>query len=472
MTPGPASAHMEGVIDYLQARFGLFVPPEKRKGAETRLYQVMAAQGLHGPLMMLDLLRTNSTVLQTVIDEFTVGETYFFRDPDLFALIRKTILPALQEERAPDAPLRLWSAGCATGEEAYSLAILLEEEGMAARADILATDISESALEKARAAVYGPWSLRGEDAGPLAARYFLKEGERYSLADRIRARVRFRYLNLASDFRPLAKDGLTRMDLILCRNVLIYLDEATTRAVAQRLFDCLAEGGWLLTGPSDPPLWSHAPYQTLVTSSGVLYRRARAGDQREAMPPAPANQVDGRRAGVSEDARWSGRVRWDRPRAKAGALQAAAQARHGAAAPVPAVELAAIRALADQGNLAAAQEAARAAMRHHPLSVELWYLLAFLALADGKANDAVASLRRLIYIDPGLAAAHMLLGAVLKDKGEAPAARRAFETAFALCAGRPEQEKVPLLDGETCGHLAQIARRQLEQIPPSGGAAS
>ena len=457
----PSSAGVDSAIDYLQDRLGLLIPPDRRAEIEKRIRRTIAIRGMADPDWLLHALHTDEAMFEALVNEITVGETYFFRDPASFELIRKTILPDLDRSRPAGAPIHIWSAGCATGEEAYSLAILLEEEGWAERAHILATDISRDALHKARAAVYGPWALRGDGSGQLADRYFMKDAGRFRLADRFRSRVSFRYLNLASEFRPSPKDGLTRMDLILCRNVLIYLDAATTQAVARRLFDCLADGGWLLTGPSDPPLWPYAPYKTVITAAGVLYRRI---DQADLQPMAETKilpkVLDHARPAAPPRAAF----RPDAPQLADIPSPSGPTGRRKPGANNQNIDLALIRALADQGKISAAQQAAEEVIRRVPLSVEPRYLLATLALADGRTEEAITSLRQLLYINPSLAAAHMMLGMALLGKGDLMAARRAFENTFALSAERPEQEIVPLTDGETAGDLARAAKRQFDQL--------
>ena len=259
-------------IEVVRARTGLVFPPNRRREAEAGVRRAMAKAKISDPGQFVKRLSADRHVLDHLIDELTVGETYFFREPHQFELIRRQILPELGRRRHPAATIQVWSAGCASGEEAYSLAILLEEEGLADRSRILATDISRAALARARIATYGAWSLRS-DQDDLADRYFHYKGSRLVLAGRFRDRVSFARLNLAADNYPSLKTATIAVDLILCRDVLIYFNQATVRKVAGRLLSCLADGGWLITGPSDPPLWDYAPYDTVVTPAGVFYRR-------------------------------------------------------------------------------------------------------------------------------------------------------------------------------------------------------
>lgn len=456
-------ASLDPLIDHLRARLGLAISAERTAPLQDAIRRAMCACGVRDPVDFLPLLQTDNGVFDAIVAEVTVGETYFFRDPNLFGLVRKLILPEILRSRTADAPIRIWSAGCATGEEAYTLAILMEEERLEARARILATDVSRQALRRARAGLYSRWSLRS-DTGQLAKRYFTSEGDRLRLADRFRERVSFKFLNLATEFTT-PSSAPPPSDLILCRNVLIYLDPVTIRQVARRLFDSLADGGWLLTGPSDPPLWNHAPFRTMITSSGVLYRREN-------------------RTIVQQSTGQASRLRTPPPSQpqppaveRVEAMPKAQAPRRAAPAAAPkrpqhvvkgCTGLQEIRALADRGELAAAEEALLELLARDALSVEARHLLAVLHLAAGRTADAIGSLRRLIYLDPNVPAAHLMLGALLERQGDLAGARRAFEVAFATSAERPPHESTPL-SGETAGALALTAKRRIDQVIASPG---
>ena len=182
------------------------------------------------------------------------------------------------------------AAGCASGEEAYSLAILLLEEGLAGQCRLLATDLSRATLVKARRGIYGAWSLRGE--GALAARPYLHgHGNHYVVDEVVRRLVTFDQLNMALDFDPACATGVRGMDLILCRNVLIYFDHKTVRTVARRLYESLAEGGWLITASTDPPLAGEAPFEIVATDHGVFYRSGASSPARPISPESARPEI-------------------------------------------------------------------------------------------------------------------------------------------------------------------------------------
>jgi chemotaxis protein methyltransferase CheR len=440
----------EAVACLVNQRTGLSLA-RRHDSAEHGMRRAMARAKMHDPAQYAERIAGDDAALDDLIGELTVGETYFFREPTHFQFIQQRIIPDLRSRRGSGHAIRAWSAGCATGEEAYSLAILFEQSGLE-HAHLAATDITRTALAKARQAIFSPWSLRGES--PLAARPYLTQvGKEYRLDEKIRQRVSFAYLNLALDAYPSFAAGIWGMDLILCRNVLIYFDADTVRRTAQRLHATLADGGWLITASSDPPLWELAPFEVVADADGLFYRRAGAEAAMEprtevlapigaeiVAPPDEADEVAP--ANIPEP-----------PPARA--VPKAADFPEDA---VRAIQR--VRGLANR-DAAAAMEACARALQQFPLSAELHFLQAALLLDGNRAEEALRALRRVVYLDRSLAIGHFMLGAVLSRRGDLAGAGRAYRNARDLCAARPAEEVVPLADGETAGRLAEIASAEL-----------
>jgi len=430
-----------------EERTGVAFPSGRRASAELGMRRALERAGYDDPDRYRAAVARDHALFDDLVAELVVGETYFFREPHQFAVLRNTILPALRR-LADGRPIRAWSAGCASGEEAYSLAMTFVTEGLADRSHVLATDVSRAALGRARQGVYTNWSLR--DGSDSARPYLRKVGRGYRVTDEIRRLVTFEHLNLALDVYPSFVNGTWGVDLIFCRNVLIYFDRETVSAVAQRLFASLAEGGWLVTASSDPPLGSEAPFHTVVTDDGLFYQRPVAA-------PHPFRAVDGFAwPGLSpEDG--SPRERDSHPGAPLSGLDA------GRPVDAVAAEAHHVRTLAnldvDEAERACSEAAAR-----HPFSTELHYLHAVLLLGLERGDDAVRAARRVVYLDRTLAAAHFLLGSILQQEGDSTDARRAYRNARDLAAARPPEEDVPLAEGETAGQLAERAARQLARL--------
>src|SRR5688572_28149974 len=181
------------ILALVAERSGMVFAPNRLMEAEGGIARAMRRAGADDLAAYLILVRGDGIALDDLVDELTVGETHFMRDPEQMGLIRRELLPALNRCRGGGAAPRVWSAGCATGEEAYSLAILIEEEGLSDAAVVLGTDLSTAALEKARVGSYADWSMRGVSEQFLLG-YFRHAEGRHTIIDRIRNMVRFERL--------------------------------------------------------------------------------------------------------------------------------------------------------------------------------------------------------------------------------------------------------------------------------------
>ena len=468
------------VAEIVGEHTGLSFESTRRADAETGIRRVMERVGVADVSRYVELLESGRVPLDDLVTELTVGETYFFREPAHFAFIRSDIVPDVLDRHGSDHVLRIWSAGCATGEEAHSLAILLEE--MEIRGHLLATDISRAALQRAREAAYRPWSLRGLDQARID-RFFHHVGDRWRLDARIGHSVTFQFHNLARDTYPALPAGIWGMDLILCRNVLIYFDTGSIARVARGLHESLADGGWLITGPSDPPLHALAPFMPVVTKDGVFYRKGEStrrlaipvGDVRQDVSIAEPLELE-RRAALHAPSNPAARPPYEAPPAsiEISASDVLAEARQALAAgdwesvltlthdaDNTAAAVLHIRALSNAlGSEEAARHAQRAVTRH-PLSAELHLLHALLLLDLKRHADAEQALKRVLYLDRSLAVANYLLGSTFRDRGKPDEARRAYRNARDLARARPPDEELPLADGERASALAAIADAEL-----------
>lgn len=258
----------------LAALTGIVLDADKQSLAESRLTPAMRAHGVVDFASLVDAFerRENSALMRDVIDAMTTNETSFFRDRTPFETFREHVLPNLIASRANERRLRFWCAACSTGQEAYSLAMTLDEEARALRGwslETLATDLSTAAIETAREGGYSQFEAqRGLSTGRLL-RYFHREGESWRVNEHLRARIDFRDFNLLSDYA-----GLGAFDAIFCRNALIYFEPETRRAVLARLSRALNEGGYLFLGASESTSACNA-FFTPVSPDGVWRVRRR-----------------------------------------------------------------------------------------------------------------------------------------------------------------------------------------------------
>jgi chemotaxis protein methyltransferase CheR len=265
----------------LSTESGLTFSSARRPYAEAAMRRAMAKAHFRDPSQYVAQLRSRSSLLGMLVDEVVVGETYFFRVPAQFEALRTTILPEVFSRRG-GREVRVWSAGCASGEEAYSLAIALEELGVHEATTIVATDVSLTAIETARKGIYGAWSFRGTEPSKYL-HYLRPRNGKWSVAPRLRGRIEFAVQNLARPQGTL----LGEFDLILCRNVLMYFDQATAARVGSFLAQSLARGGWLIISPADPMLVGQTGLEQVTTTAGIFYRRAQPTPAFLATAPIP-----------------------------------------------------------------------------------------------------------------------------------------------------------------------------------------
>ena len=484
------------VVRVVSNHAGLDFMPERRASVEVGIRRSMARARIEKLSEYSRRIASDGGLLRDLRDGLTVGETYVVREPSHFQFMREVLIPELRRPANLEKKFRIWSAACSSGEEPYSLAMLFEEEQMADRLFLMATDLSSAALEKAKRATYGDWSFRGE-SGQLARRHMGRSDKNYVVLESIRRRVNFSHLNLASTSYPSLVGGPWEMDLIFCRNVLIYFDRKTVREVANRMYDSLAPGGWLITASCDPTLSELAPFEAVVTSYGVFYHRRATpamilpsfgGVQTSAInialatrpfspTPVPTANAEHRRPSpASELVNAAGgnvaksKAEQDRERLLVKARDELDRGNyervislvdpHRDDAGACALH---VRALANI-DVKRAEQVCAESQAKHPLSSELSYLRSVLLADLGRIEDACAAAKKTLYLDRTLAIVHFFMGGLLKRRGDREGARRAYRNAHELCSGRPSQEEVPLSDGELAGALAEAARLQMERL--------
>ncbi len=242
-----------------------------------RAYQASDAPSMPAFAELLGSLADTDPEVQAFVGRMVVGETSFFRNQPQFEALSSRILPELiaARRRSGDLKLRVWSAGCASGEEPYSLAILLAtliEDWKSWDIAIRATDLNPFALRRASDAMYSDWSFREADPR-IVGKFFTRVGRLRRLDHACRSLVRFRRHNLATDAIPDAGQGLCDLDLILCRNVTIYFDRGLTERLADAFYASLQPGGWLVVGHTEPDITVYRRFETHEFPDAIVYRR-------------------------------------------------------------------------------------------------------------------------------------------------------------------------------------------------------
>jgi chemotaxis protein methyltransferase CheR len=234
----------------LKERSGLTLSDDKQYLVESRLVPLARKAGLGGLTeLTAQLKRGDEQLTSDVVEAMTTNETFFFRDKVPFDHFKDTVVPDLIKARAARKSLRIWCAAASTGQEPYSLAMILKDFGAALagwRIEIIATDLSQEVLEKCKAGIYSQFEVqRGLPIQKLVT-HFKQIGETWQINPDIRAMVQFRQLNLLHDFK-----NLGAFDIIFCRNVLIYFEQATKIEILNRLFKANEPDGYLFLGAAE-----------------------------------------------------------------------------------------------------------------------------------------------------------------------------------------------------------------------------
>lgn len=259
----------EVVKSIIRRESAISLENHERHYLRSRLAALAEARNETLPELMTQIRRGSSDVRTSIVEAVTIQESLFFRNTRAFALLRRRLLPRLIEARRNRRTLTIWSAGCATGQEPYSVAIAtLEHEpqltGWSIR--ILATDISEHALRRARAGIYTPFEVSRGLPGPLLEKYFEPVGLRWQVVPSVRCLVEFRRQNVLH-----AWDG-PKPDLVLMRNVLIYFDRETKGQVLERIRRSIASDALLLLGTAETT-WGVSNRWEPVNEDGTMYFR-------------------------------------------------------------------------------------------------------------------------------------------------------------------------------------------------------
>lgn len=489
------SADVERLRHFIAREFGLQFD-DSRMGLLADVLYHRARVAPHGGESYLDHLESQRppSELAALAADLTVAETYFFRNIDQFRAFSEVVLPDRLRARGVTSRLRILSAGCASGEEAYSLAIRAREHPSRPSCDVSihAVDLNPAVLARAARAYYTEWAMR-ETPESTRRRWFHARGSEWALDEAIRDAVTFEECNLAADDTTLWRRG--SYDVIFCRNVLMYFTAAASRRVVDRMAEALAPGGYLFLGHAETLRGVTSDFHLRHTHDTFYYQR-KSGDAIEdpprAAPPRPR--------GVEHDATtWTEAIRKSTQRIDALNHTATSKAQAPPVAPPrwdlgttlalirderyrealeavgalppesandPDVLLLRATLLTHDGQLHQAEEISRRLLQLDELNPGAHYLLALCREGAGDRRGAVEQDQLAIYLDPEFAMAQLHLGLMARRIGDRESARRDFERALALLQ-REEPARL-LLFGGGFGRAALISMCRSEWIACGG----
>lgn len=457
----PSNAWSDHLLTVLQDRFGHEVPLRRLGELRHLVRRLAAPAGFATPqqyVLALQSCALSEPATQALIRSLTIKESYFFRDRPAMSALRDTLLPQLIEQRRDSKVLRVWSAGCSTGEELYSISILLDEllpDREHWSLSLVGTDLDAHAVAQARAARYKPWSMRVV-LPEERLRYFHEDTATGLL--RLRSRYQrdasFHVHNLVA-----GKDSIpspARFDLILCRNVLIYFSSEGQREVASTFREALTPGGLWITGSSDPS--PGAPWQTAIHPGLIAHTLDEQFGERPTLdrttqrtlrpatsnpqftlpaPSALASPAVPQRANAATDRPLSRSVDHgpQLPAAQPTPSPVAPPVELGSVTVTDEQQLDAIMRLADAGNLSDAARMCQTLTDRLPLWSKPHLLAATIAQSAGQTSDAITHLKRALYLQPRDAEAQLRLGLLLAQSGAREAAIKALRNVMLYCQG-------------------------------------
>ena len=254
---------------HVYSQAGIVLEDDKHYLFESRLTPIVRQLGLDSINDLCALIQATREpeVGRRVVEAMTTNETYFFRDPAHYEAIRTVLLPRLKEERRDTKKLRFWSAASSTGQEAYSLAMLLLESALSDwNIQILGTDFSSHVLERAQAGKYQQIEVNRGLPAALLVKYFRRSGMDWQVNEPVRRMARFETIDLRKSMRSLGP-----FDLVFCRNVMIYFDAGTRKEILKELHGTLFRGGWLLLGGAETAFGVEEWFERQTVGSAVVY---------------------------------------------------------------------------------------------------------------------------------------------------------------------------------------------------------
>ena len=465
--------------ELLEMKMGLYYPEKRWDDLERRIASAAQELGVRdtesGILQLLSRSLTRGQI-EILARHLTVGETYFFREQRGLDVLEGRIFPELMRMcKRGNRKLRIWSAGCCTGEEPYTIAMLLDrlfQHDGEWNATILATDINPAFLDKAAEGLYSEWSFRATPDW-IKERYFKrKKNGLFEILPHIRKRVTFSYLNLAEDVYPSVASNRNAMDIIFCRNVLMYFSPEGVRRIGQNFHRSLVSNGWLVVSPVEMSDDFFPQFKSTAFPGAFLYQKVESPESRR-------NMVEYRFSGALPNI--SRRVQ--KPLTHTFGVQGlftTSTLKRSAAAELPVVTdlveqpltahpvtdqpereefevlCQSARFHANRGDLTKAARRCEEAIAANKLEPAAYYLLATIQQELGQVEDAMQSLMRTLYLDPDLVLAHFALGNLCLSHGKSREAERHLDNALLLLASYPSHAILPESEGLIAGRLTEV----------------
>ncbi|MGE5343792.1 MAG: CheR family methyltransferase [Candidatus Omnitrophota bacterium] len=472
--------------DFISRDIGISFKEDRWEDLERGIKEASREFGFDDPKTFIQWLMSSplsKKQIEILSSYLTIGETYFFREKESFDILEKHIIPLLiKTNEMEKKSLRIWCAACSTGEEAYSIAITLDEMKDRLKQweiSILATDINLKALKKAETGIYKEWSFRNTLLR-TKQKYFIKKDKSYEILPHIKRMVHFDYLNLAEDVYPSLLNHTILLDIIFCRNVLMYFLPQKAKDVVRKLYRALKPGGWLIVSPTDSfhVIKATDCFQKDPEGSSVYLKCDKEKPSPiapgSAFPPTPApviaekkqkplekpNDKGGETSHASADETFEKAKEFylhgNYEKALDG-LKAIPQSKANGD-----MYALAARSYANLGHLNEAAHWCQKAIGADRLNAEFYYLGAIISQEKGNEEAAIRALKRCLYVDPHFLLAHFTWGNILLHRKNIRESRKHLNVALSLLESMGNDDMVSREDGLTAGRLHEIIEKILE----------
>jgi len=474
---------------FIEKNMGLHFPEDKMTDLQQGMASASKEFGFNQVESCIKWLLSSSLTNQQIeilASYLSIGETYFFRAEHDFHALENHILPELIHARKDkEKCLRIWSAGSASGEEPYSLAILVHKlipDIKDWNITILATDINTRSLAKAEKGIYSNWSFRNSPEWLKKIYFTLLPDGGYQISQKIKDMVTFSYLNLARDAYPSLLNNTNGMDIIFCRNVLMYFTPELAQKVINNLHGSLIEKGWLVIPPIETTPDFSFKFDRVNFSDAILYQKGRGKDQQKFMkeklplsalaPFIPVNttvkkppekdfikypKLQIRTAQKSEIS----------PDFYQQALELYKDHQYSEAIKIilefplkkqknPKVIILLARAYANQGKLSPALECIDQGIKENKINPQLYYLRSTILQELNLNEDSIQSLKKTIYLDPEFIPAYFTLGCIFHRHNKEPESHQYFKNALRLLDNLDKEKIILESEGMTAGRLKEI----------------
>jgi len=496
---------IEQLSELINAKTGLYFPKERWKELGQTVRNVSRDLSKkyktdNDPVSFIKLLLSDPLTekdMDALINNLTIGETYFFRDKNLFQVLEKNILPELiARHRSKEKSLKLWSAACCTGEEPYSLAILIDQllqEWQEWHITFLATDLNAAFLQKAERGIYKEWSFRDipED---IKKTYFEKKDEKsFEISPRLKKMVTFCQMNLSENNYPSKQNNTNDMDIIICRNVLMYFNPELRKQIVHRFTRSLSKDGWMILSPGDAIYARHPDLYPFRFPQLILYKKKKAfvGSSLKPEPTDPTLvgsslkpeptllQHKQAEVQVGDLNQMSGYAPLTRPTVL---NTASVKQPHIKSVPVNLPESSDLPGhsdvssektvenlyqkaviLADKGELSEAEKYCNELISLEKLHVRCHYLLATVCQEQGRFRESVRSFKHALFLDPNFVLAHFSLGNLMHREGRNVEAKKYLSNAIKLLIPMDPKAVLPYSDGMTAGRLKAVIQEMLNK---------